>query len=147
MKRRMLYHAELALEMKRRELDEFDKVYDSTPHIGLRRLPLLLGQIKALEALVRKGRAQQTRNEAAKIRKNLATTVCESCGWSYSGAGAAVVQCHNVIPVALGGDNSPHNLAILCPNCRAVAHYLTDCADDPPHDRDDLLARLQNLPG
>lgn len=60
---------------------------------------------------------------ALAIREDLA---CEACGWRPPPLPGAhnIMHAHHVVPRAAGGDDGAQNLALLCPNCHAVAHRL-----------------------
>ena len=68
--------------------------------------------------------AQLVRNQALKRVGN----ACEVCGWgSWEVRGLPTtmgVEMHHILPVFLGGDNSPDNAILLCPNHHALAHQL-----------------------
>jgi 5-methylcytosine-specific restriction endonuclease McrA len=52
---------------------------------------------------------------------------CQHCGrkWDYNeetGKGAFMLECHHVIPLNCGGDNSTSNGILLCRTCHAAEH-------------------------
>jgi 5-methylcytosine-specific restriction enzyme A len=47
------------------------------------------------------------------------------------------LECHHVIGLAVGGDDTIDNTVALCPNCYRRMHVV-----DAKEDRQDLLARL-----
>jgi 5-methylcytosine-specific restriction endonuclease McrA len=46
---------------------------------------------------------------------------CEKCGWDK-----ATCDRHHVVPLSAGGDDSPDNIIVLCPNCHRLAHLELD---------------------
>lgn len=48
---------------------------------------------------------------------------CEHCRWSPPSA--SILHAHHVIPISCGGADSVENIMVLCPNCHAVAHYVS----------------------
>jgi 5-methylcytosine-specific restriction endonuclease McrA len=70
---------------------------------------------------------------------------CEMCGWK--GPEAKLLHAHHIIGLSVGGADTLDNLAILCPNCHAVAHYVTSRALGShvgPSTRDELFYALGN---
>ena len=43
---------------------------------------------------------------------------CEKCPCDI----VQILHCHHIIEVSNGGDDSPNNLMLLCPNCHATEH-------------------------
>lgn len=153
MKRKTLAQAEAALEIALQQLAEIDRGLGEDPpsRIAMRRAPVVLRQIEDLRRMIARGRAQQTRAEAVKIKRTLTEgssrsfIECESCSWSYQMPEATrVMHCHHVVPVARGGGNDSQNLVILCANCHAIAHILTEREHFAT--KVDLLTRLNTRP-
>jgi hypothetical protein len=152
MRRKTLHRAEIALEITVRRLAEADAQLDpAAPSEGaFRRVHELLRQVTELEKMVERGRAEQTRAEAARAKSSLIADKtrldCEACAFSYAMPDATrVMQCHHVIPVADGGSNDATNLVILCANCHAIAHILRDNGA-MVRDRGELLQTLKRRP-
>ena len=74
-------------------------------------------------------RKKLVRREQPKVKRELIRSgvdECSVCGFDCK----AVLHLHHIVPVGNGGDNSPENLSILCPNCHAMVHsFLTDSAE------------------
>lgn len=83
------------------------------------------------------------RREARKLH------ACEACGWKQPAVikTKRVLETHHVLPTACGGATETENLAVLCPNCHALAHALWP-ARKPwkgPWRRDQLIGALKGL--
>ena len=48
---------------------------------------------------------------------------CDHCRWTPPTA--SILHAHHIIPIACGGPDTIVNLIVLCPNCHAIAHYVT----------------------
>lgn len=48
---------------------------------------------------------------------------CEHCRWQPPAP--SILHAHHVVPVSCGGADAVENLIVLCPNCHAVAHYVS----------------------
>lgn len=48
---------------------------------------------------------------------------CEHCNWTPPEP--SMLHAHHVIPLACGGPDTKKNIIVLCPNCHAVAHWVT----------------------
>jgi len=74
-------------------------------------------------------RKKLVRREQPKVKRELIRSgedECSVCGFDCK----AVLHLHHNVPVGNGGDNSPENLSILCPNCHAMVHsFLSDSAE------------------
>lgn len=69
--------------------------------------------------------AQATRSDMKQIRERvieLARSKCYVCEFDC----ADVLIVHHVLGVANGGMNFENNLAVLCPNCHALAHKIQE---------------------
>lgn len=49
--------------------------------------------------------------------------LCEHCCWRAPTP--SMLHAHHVVPRACGGSDTIDNLIVLCPNCHALAHYVT----------------------
>ncbi len=49
--------------------------------------------------------------------------ICEHCKWIPPVR--TMLHAHHVVPIARGGPDVATNLIVLCPNCHAVAHWVT----------------------
>ena len=58
-------------------------------------------------------------NAKTKADKHL----CEHCNWRPPKR--SMLHAHHIIPQICGGSNDASNLIILCPNCHAIAHFVT----------------------
>lgn len=81
-------------------------------------------------------------NDAKTKRLAIVGCACEAC--KVAMPAPALVHLHHVVFVARGGTNDDDNVALLCPNCHAKAHWLDRKlpADERPQDRAALLALL-----
>lgn len=50
---------------------------------------------------------------------------CVSCGWQTPDGLRTLIHVHHVIPISAGGDDTTENMVVLCPNCHAIAHAVT----------------------
>ncbi len=50
-------------------------------------------------------------------------TQCEHCNWTPPEP--SMLHAHHVIPLGCGGPDTKKNIIVLCPNCHAVAHWVT----------------------
>lgn len=49
---------------------------------------------------------------------------CEHCSWKQP-LNSSILHAHHVVPLACGGADSSSNIIVLCPNCHAIAHYVS----------------------
>lgn len=59
----------------------------------------------------------------AQRHKMAGAGTCEFCGWAPPEK--RILHAHHVIPRARGGGDVPRNIAVLCPNHHALAHYMS----------------------
>lgn len=64
---------------------------------------------------------------------------CIICQWSIS------VDIHHIVPKTQGGDNTPRNLAVLCPNHHRMAEMNLLTSDELQSRVDALLANVTNV--
>lgn len=60
---------------------------------------------------------------AVAAKAKLGIDLCEHCRWSPPTP--SILHAHHVFPLACGGPDTLDNLLVLCPNCHATAHYVT----------------------
>jgi hypothetical protein len=63
------------------------------------------------------------RDKSVKHKAKHGKRLCEHCAW-YPPA-PEMLHAHHVVPIMAGGPDTIENLLVLCPNCHAVAHYVT----------------------
>ncbi len=71
---------------------------------------------------IRRGKAQSSKRALRIAKAEIGITSCEVCEWSSSVAD--LLHAHHIVPLECGGGDEQTNLALLCPNCHAVAHAL-----------------------
>lgn len=108
---------------------------------GRAHLSLLL----ATEGQPPASRADVKRDQAAIKARYVAENgpACMAC--STVMPDKSLLNLHHVVPVARGGQNEDDNLALICPNCHAKAHWLDRQLKklDRPTSRTALLALLK----
>ena len=70
---------------------------------------------------------------------------CEHCGWTPPEA--KLLHAHHIVALAVGGSDTLDNVAVLCPNCHSLAHYVTSRALGRhlgPSTREQLFISLQS---
>ena len=92
--------------------------------------------------VVKPKRPHSHRAEAMKAR----AVVCEHCGWYPPEP--RLLHVHHIVQVACGGKNASSNLIVLCPNCHALAHYVSrrsrfNGTPYGPTTKDELLIALR----
>lgn len=83
--------------------------------------------MKPLNDLALRRRGTQ-RASMARTRRRLAARdglCCSACRWAPPARmGDCGLEAHHLVPVSLGGADDDDNIALLCGNCHAVAHWL-----------------------
>lgn len=99
----------------------------------------ITGKDHQRESVARKG---QSRLKATLVARHGAK--CENCDTAMPSSNS--LHLHHVVPVSRGGLTTEENVALVCPNCHAKAHWLDRQlgADKRPTDRDELLAALDS---
>lgn len=57
------------------------------------------------------------------VKSNTASKLCTHCAWRPPKP--SMLHGHHITPRACGGSDDPENIIVLCPNCHALAHYVT----------------------
>lgn len=84
------------------------------------------GALRLVAALASMGTEQKApaRKSLAKIKARLMVDrgeACEVCAQRMPDP--SLINAHHVVPVADGGGDEDSNIALVCPNCHAIAHW------------------------
>lgn len=59
----------------------------------------------------------------AKAKSIRGLELCQHCAWKPPKA--SMLHAHHITPRSCGGSDDQKNLIVLCPNCHAIAHFVT----------------------
>ena len=78
---------------------------------------------------IREVKKVKIRREQPKVKRDLiesGNNSCSICGYDCT----PILHLHHIKDVQFGGDNSPENVTLLCPNCHAIVHsFMSDKAE------------------
>lgn len=78
---------------------------------------------------IREVKQSRIRSAQPKVKRELINTgskSCRICGYGCT----PILHLHHIKDVQYGGDNSPENIVLLCPNCHAIVHtFMSDRAE------------------
>jgi 5-methylcytosine-specific restriction endonuclease McrA len=61
--------------------------------------------------------------QLANVKSKLGKQLCQHCEWVPPKL--SMLHAHHITPRACGGTDDQRNLIVLCPNCHAIAHFVT----------------------
>lgn len=68
-------------------------------------------------------RGRVKRDTSTRYKAKQGKKFCQHCRWSPPVP--ELLHAHHVIPRGCGGPDTVENMLVLCPNCHAIAHYVT----------------------
>lgn len=99
------------------------KAWQAKRNVGEQAVITPVSDNAAYDNLRRPAGARPKRDYWTTVNAKIGKDFCEHCRWTPPVA--SILHAHHIIPISCGGPDARENILVLCPNCHAIAHYVT----------------------